>query len=1123
MADYIGMTPTVIIGLGGTGKEVLLKIRRMIVETYGSLDNLPIAAFLHIDTEQNAKATEQQVVLKQDISLRPVEQVWAKVENAKAILKNLSSYPYLSEWFPPQLKGTDSILAGAGQVRALGKFAFTVNYAQIKAAFQDAKRRIVGHEKFMLDRWKVELDKGINIFVLSSFSGGTGSGMFLDLAYNVRDWVPASEIPQTSAYMLLPGAFSGLGDRVIANAYAALSELNHYSRSDTRFEAQYSTSGSDRISPNSGRDTPFSFCYLVGNSNDKVTLPTVGAILEMVAQNVFLDFSSGFSQYKKLVRDNIRMHWSSPDPLGFPQNFLTFGLSSIQFPVDRVLNACAARLARRVVSWWQNPTPSPAAMRDVIKTEILPSLSLAESENDHQIVDTISLGDNMKPYSKEVADWVASIRKKRNDLNIPFENLQKFVSVEQEKYAPHFNDSHPDPKHWSDYFQKMWDNLQNLIPQKRQELRQTVYKLLEDRFRGPKFARQFLEVLQEVLTDYRNQFDQARQKDWLPKEKSAANALQALLKQVDDHARQMLLLNRRGVIDEDFKNILQALELTYIAKVEVKARTLGVTLLDELKLEVNNLLSDLTTFDRVLETLQTNLSDRENVYVKETGTLTVNGILLYDAKDIDAVYQQTLGDREEAICQSISQDILSAVNTRLFDIYGFDTLRAKDLFERILGRTQDEFKTSAQVQISTARKFLERYPTLDQQEAQLKTTFQKSEPFLRFSKEQVSLGWDDLAEKRQKLVGIQGGTKPTDAAVEAILPILRKVSALDDKSIKPLNDPHRIYFIHEVGAFPLRLIEGIDKMRTIYRSISQSDANPLHTHQDGRQFKDLLPAPQEEAQVKQNLRLGIALELIYTVENKVTGFSEIRLRYPDKQTGLEKIETLGSTQQEAEDKLLSDANVNLRNVLADALAQRGRSAVNKPDKQALYQRLIDYLDSFKRSLPNGEDDPAFQQVKGAIEDYIKTYSLFVGSVAASVAAVAPSVRPPESAPPSSTPQANSAVVAENYEKYRKLAQTCYKKGNPTATEQQLLEKFREKYSISPEVAAQIATEFTAKSSQGDPIQEYSLMFRAFVENDSDIDLEEQAQLLDLQEELGLTTEQTNIIEHNIREELALPQ
>jgi hypothetical protein len=155
-------------------------------------------------------------------------------------------------------------------------------------------------------------------------------------------------------------------------------------------------------------------------------------------------------------------------------------------------------------------------------------------------------------------------------------------------------------------------------------------------------------------------------------------------------------------------------------------------------------------------------------------------------------------------------------------------------------------------------------------------------------------------------------------------------------------------------------------------------------------------------------------------------------------------------------------------------------------------------------------------VKEAIEDYIKTHSLFIASAAASA--------PTASAQPVAAPQPSAAtpsVSGENVEKFRKLAQTCYKKGNPTATELQLLEKFREKYGISPAQAEQIAAEFTAKPAQADPVQEYSLMFRAFVENDGDIDLEEQSQLLDLQEELGLTTEQANIIEHNIREELGL--
>lgn len=628
MADYMGMTPTVVIGLGGTGKEILIKVRRMIVESYGSLDSLPIVSFLHIDTEQNAKVSEPQVVLKQDISLRPAEQVWTKVEDAKAILNKLSAYEYLAEWFPNQLKGTDSILAGAGQIRALGKFAFTLNYQAIKTSFNNAKARIVGHEKFMLDRWGVQLDKGINIFVVCSLSGGTGSGLVLDMAYNLRDWIPPSELPQSSAYLVLPGAFSGLGDRVVANAYAALIELNHYSRRTTRFETQYSTSPSDRITSQSSQDVQFNFCYLVGNSNDKVTFSSLNSVLEMVAQNIFLDFNSGFSQYKKLVRDNIRKQWASPDSLGYPQNFISFGLSGIQFPVQRVLNACAFRLAGRLLTWWSIPTSAPTAMRDVIKTEILPDLRLAESDNEHQLLDSISLGDNMKPYSKEVADWVAGLSKRRNDLQIPAENLQRFISLKEEKYKPHFNDSDTDPRRWSDYFQKMWDNLNQLIPQKRLELRQAVYKMIENRFRGPKFTRQFLEVLLEVFTEYRSQFDQDRQKVWIPNERSAAKTLQVLLKQIDDLAKQFNPINRKSQIEEKFKATMRALESLYVSKVEVKARTLGVPLLDGLKEEIQRLLVELTALERNLETLQARFLEKEQIYVRETGALTVNRLLL---------------------------------------------------------------------------------------------------------------------------------------------------------------------------------------------------------------------------------------------------------------------------------------------------------------------------------------------------------------------------------------------------------------------------------------------------------------------------------------------------------------
>lgn len=1117
MAEFLGMTPTVVIGLGGTGKEILIKLRRMIVETYGSLDDLPIVSFLHIDTEQNAKVSEPQVVLKQDISLRPAEQVWAKVEDAKAILNKLNTYDFLSEWFPSQLKGTDSILAGAGQIRALGKFAFTLNYQNIKNSFSNAKSRIIGHEKFMLDRWNVQLDKGTNIFVVCSLSGGTGSGMLLDMAYNLRDWVPPSELPQSSAYLVLPGAFSGLGDRVVANAYSALIELDHYSRNSTRFETQYSSSSGDRISSQSGCDVPFNFTYLVGNSNDKVTFPSLNSVLEMVAQNVFLDFSSGFSQYKKLVRDNIRKHWASPDALGYPQNFITFGLSSIQFPVERVLNACALRLAGQVVQWWSNPTPSPTAMRDLIKTEILPELRLVESDNEHQFLDGIGLGDNMKPYSKEVAEWISHLRKRRNDLNIPYENLQRFISVEQEKYDPHFNDSDTDPRRWSDYFQKMWDNLQQLTTQKQQELRETVYQMIEDRFRGPKFARQFLDVLLEVFTEYRSQFDQDRQKKWLPNERSAANALQVLQKQIDDHAKQFMLLNRKKVIEDDFQGIMQALESIYTAKVENKTRTLGVLLIDELKQEIQQLLIELTIFDSNLETLQAQYLEKEQIYIRETGTLTVNGILLYDTKDIDEIYQKTLVDRQEVICQTISQEVLGDIGLRLFELYTFNSLRLKDLADRLLNRTLDEFVGSTQMQISTGLKFLEQYPTLEQQEAQIKTTFEKSEPFLRFSQDQARLGWDNKQEKQQTLVGIQGGNKPTDDAVRAILPIIRKTSTLTDKDIRPLGDPHHIYFVQETGAFPLRLIEGMERMRTVYRDIVQSDQNPLHTHQDHRRFSDFMPATQTEVSARRNFVLAQAFKFIIQETNTVTGYSEIRLHYKDAQTGLDKVEVLGASTQEAEEYLLSEQHRRVREILDNSVQQIAQKLVSKADKQALYQLLMGYLEQQANTLVGGKDNTEYHHQESAIEDYVKNHDLFVGLDKT----INPVAEPPLTTANSVQETLGDRSNNENLEKFRKLVETCYRRGTPSNTERTLLEKFQQRYAITQNDADKIVAQFTAKPNKEVEIYEFGLMYKAFLENDGEVDFEEQAQLLELQEELGLTNEQVKTIETNVCDELGL--
>jgi hypothetical protein len=55
--DEKSMVPTVLVGVGGTGHEVLSRVRRLVEETYGSLRNFPIISFLIIDTDREYKVT----------------------------------------------------------------------------------------------------------------------------------------------------------------------------------------------------------------------------------------------------------------------------------------------------------------------------------------------------------------------------------------------------------------------------------------------------------------------------------------------------------------------------------------------------------------------------------------------------------------------------------------------------------------------------------------------------------------------------------------------------------------------------------------------------------------------------------------------------------------------------------------------------------------------------------------------------------------------------------------------------------------------------------------------------------------------------------------------------------
>ena len=259
----------------------------------------------------------------------------------------------------------------------------------------------------------------------------------------------------------------------------------------------------------------------------------------------------------------------------------------------------------------------------------------------------------------------------------------------------------------------------------------------------------------------------------------AESSIPGLLEQIQVQATKFSL-NKKANVDREFDSIIKAFQAFYTAKVHIKARVLGVILIDDLKKEVNKLSFELTQLEQILKELDHLFEDRQKTYTNEINSLaenSVNGIVLYKESDVNQIYRSILED-EASRCQSITERILSTLNKRLFDFHAFDEVDIRSVAKLISENALEEFLDQPELQISAARKFQQIYPTIDQQEAQIKTAFAKSEPFIRFSQQQINLGWDNLTEKRQSLVGIHGGSASADSAVANLLPIIRKTRNL---------------------------------------------------------------------------------------------------------------------------------------------------------------------------------------------------------------------------------------------------------------------------------------------------------------------------------------------------------
>ena len=330
------VVPTLFIALGGTGAQVLWRIRRRILNAlWGGKDQpvrleqlteFPFAEFLQIDLSFNEKTESGKAVksdlLSQKVHFKEEEMLVKKLDLSRYTKSDeeLTKYGHIQEWFPLSRSKVNELNInpddGAGQIRSISRLYFFDKYPEIRSAIRGKADRLMANvtSAEMQKRIGLKVEAGaLKIVVVASTAGGTGSGSFLDLGYlsGIIGKQAASQGGTTHLVLLLPTGYRGANrTRTQANTYAALMELETCMRQGSQYIERWQEKEIIRDMP----EKPYNDVYLIDTANVAAAqTENITDIYDMVADALFEDFSTAaFANQKRSVSVNQQQHKSYP-------------------------------------------------------------------------------------------------------------------------------------------------------------------------------------------------------------------------------------------------------------------------------------------------------------------------------------------------------------------------------------------------------------------------------------------------------------------------------------------------------------------------------------------------------------------------------------------------------------------------------------------------------------------------------------------------------------------------------------------------------------------------------------------------------------------------------------------
>jgi serine/threonine protein kinase len=272
-SSALPLPPALVIGIGGAALPILQRLRwewLQLAEGPIPEHSPPPLELLFVDTDAQTVAWAREGYPPEGRAALPEEDiVHTPLQRMAYYMRPRPSGRLITEgWFDPGLLHVLPRQPQTEGIRMLGRLAFCDHHRLILQRIESALRSLATMTS------TTPLPAGgtsrLMVIIVAGLGGGTGSGMFLDMAYAVRSRLQQLDLPQVSvqALLLLPPSTPHAAPmhQLLVNSHAALRELIHYSYPDTIYTVDYE----ELHGQIQTRLPPFDRCYLLLQTPDEL-------------------------------------------------------------------------------------------------------------------------------------------------------------------------------------------------------------------------------------------------------------------------------------------------------------------------------------------------------------------------------------------------------------------------------------------------------------------------------------------------------------------------------------------------------------------------------------------------------------------------------------------------------------------------------------------------------------------------------------------------------------------------------------------------------------------------------------------------------------------------------------